>query len=301
MVGLGIDAGGSASRWVLLSSDGALQRGLTPPLSGLITHEAERHRASAALEALIAAARTAGQPQAVVAGIAGLSAGGEAAAYYRARLADAFGLAAERVLVDDDVRIAYLSVFRPGEGVLVYSGTGSAAYFESPTGASYRAGGYGFAIDDAGSGFWLGREALKAALRQRDAQGEGARSLLAEELFKQLGSREWPTLRARIYRDPRRELAALAPAVVRAAQRGDPTAQALLAAAGRELAELALALFRRLGQLYPVALAGGLTRAGSPLSDSLKAALPVPLRLAEADAARSAARLALQLAFSFAG
>ena len=63
--------------------------------------------------------------------------------------------------------IAYLSYFALGEGILVYSGTGSIGYYLSEDKDVIRVGGRGNLIDDGGSGFWIAREALKAVLRPR--------------------------------------------------------------------------------------------------------------------------------------
>lgn len=295
---LGIDAGGTASRWLLLSGRGeVMARASAPPISGHIHSEEEATTQLARLDALLHEALAHAAPQAVVAGITGLSQPSPYAERFRAAICQRCQLPQAQVQVDSDIRIAYASVFAAGGGVLVYGGTGSVAYFETPAGAVYRAGGYGYAIDDAGSGFWLGRAALRATLRQRDRLGDVVSSPLADEVYRLLGSRDWPTIRQQVYSDPRRQLAALAPAVARAAQKGDPAATALLQQAGSALAQLALALFSRLGQLYPVALAGGVTRAGRMLTDAFHGALPagVPVTIREADAALAAARLAATL------
>lgn len=74
-------------------------------------------------------------------------------------------------------------------------------------------------------------------------------------------------------------MATLARAVSLAANRGDPDAQAVLAAAGRELARLANVLVGRLGQVLPVAFTGGVTSAGAHLTDALAAGLSHGTRL----------------------
>lgn len=292
---LGIDAGGTASRWVLLSEGEVLARGDAPPFSGHIHSEAELTRHLGVLQELLQAVTEIASPQAVTAGITGLNRQTVYAARFTELICDTCQLKPQQVQVDSDISIAYASAFRPGDGVLVYAGTGSIGYFQTPAGAAYRSGGYGYLIDDAGGGFWLGREALKQTLRWRDELGDAVSYPLAAEVYRTLGTRDWPTLSQKIYSDPRRQLASLAPAVVRAAQRGDRAATALLEQAGNELARLALTLFKQLGQVYPVALAGGTTRAGDYLTRAFERSLPAgtPLIIREADAALAAARLAV--------
>ena len=60
----------------------------------------------------------------------------------------------------------------PGEpGVVVISGTGSISYGRNAQGEAARAGGWGYVLGDEGSGYWIGRAALRAVLRQADRRG----------------------------------------------------------------------------------------------------------------------------------
>ena len=47
--------------------------------------------------------------------------------------------------------------------MIVIAGTGSIAYGRNREGQTARAGGWGFAISDEGSGHWIGRAAVAAA------------------------------------------------------------------------------------------------------------------------------------------
>ncbi len=66
-------------------------------------------------------------------------------------------------VVGDNV-IALEAAFGSGPGVIVIAGTGSIAYGRNRDGQTARAGGWGFAISDEGSGHWIGRAAVAAAL-----------------------------------------------------------------------------------------------------------------------------------------
>lgn len=77
------------------------------------------------------------------------------------------GLAAS-VQVLSDLELGQAAAFAGGSGVLVVGGTGSGAYAVDEQGRRARAGGLGALLGDEGSGFWLGRAALRdETLRRR--------------------------------------------------------------------------------------------------------------------------------------
>ncbi len=82
-------------------------------------------------------------------------------------LLDAAGIPRDRRLVVND---AVLPLFAAGygSGIVLVAGTGSIALSVDREGAVGRAGGWGYASSDAGSGYWIGREALAYALRCAD-------------------------------------------------------------------------------------------------------------------------------------
>ena len=76
-----------------------------------------------------------------------------------------------RVLVVNDALVA-LEAGAPGEpGVVIISGTGSIAYGRNAAGEAARSGGWGYVLGDEGSGYWIGRAALRAVLREADERG----------------------------------------------------------------------------------------------------------------------------------
>lgn len=297
---LGIDAGGSSTRWLLIDQRGdSVGSGSVGPVSGIdlgATGDAVTP-AFANLAKLAADCTAAGSPRRVVAGVTGLDSGTAEARRLEEFLAQRLGLERGLVSVLGDVVTAYLSAFEPGEGVLIYGGTGSVALHLARDGSSMRAGGHGYLLDDAGGGFWIGREALKTLLRRADAVGAPPGGPLANAVFGELGGSDWTTVRAAVYGGGRTRVAALTPLVARAAHRGDADAVAVLGAAGRELARLAAVVSARLGQLLPVALAGGVAACGEPLLGPLRAALPAgaSFQVAARRPVEAAARLAARL------
>ena len=169
--------------------------------------------------ALRAALAPHGRVCGVVAGITGLSATAPEAATAATLLADAIGVAPARVHVEDDIWIAYHAAFAPGEGHVVYSGTGSIGVHIRRDGTVVRVGGRGMLIDDAGSAFWLGREALNHIWRARD-EDRPATSPLAEAMFTVIGGTDWDRARAYVYGGGRDAVAQLARAVARAGRVG---------------------------------------------------------------------------------
>ena len=299
MVGLGIDAGGSSTRWLLLEDNGLeLGRGTLGPLTGHVFTPGEKEENLGRLAELLRAASSITKPDAVVGGITGLHGGTEAADLFQARAQEVSGLPPERVLFDNDLHIAYASAFAPGAGVLLYSGTGSVGYHVTANGETVRAGGYGYLIDDAGAGFWIGQQGIRQTFRLLDELGQPADTALARAVYADLGSNDWDDIIETIYGGGRSRVAALAPAVAAAAQAGDDDARVILTRAGQELARLAKAVLKRVGRPLPVAFAGGISKLSPVLTKAVQAALPegTGLETVHTEPVRAAARLALELA-----
>lgn len=292
-LGLGIDAGGTATRWVLADAAGTVRaRGEGPPVSGLVFTDAATSQVRVAVGAMAASVRPQGNVAAVLAGITGTSSGSQQDAVLRAVLAEAFGVAPGYVQVRDDLWIAHRARFAPGSGILVYCGTGSAAVHVSSDGRMVRAGGHGYLIDDAGSGYAIARDAVRAVLVAEDVgPGSGWDAPLGRALARAIGSTAWNDVRAYVYGGTRGSMAALAPAVAEAARGGDATALAVLRRAGRDLARLARILVRRLGP-QPVALVGGGARLHPLVHQTMQTTLATEVGSEAIDAAAAAARIA---------
>lgn len=189
----------------------------------------------------------------------------------------------DRAGFHSDMETALVGAVGTGAGVVVIAGTGSAACGRNPRGRFARAGGWGYILDDEGSAFWIARRAIRAALDQYDCRG-GA-TALTDLLLAHLKLREPPDLERYVYElpEPNTAIAALAPLVHQAAERGDSLAQAILHDAGTRLSRLVLAVLRRLdedpkaaGPNMPVATVGGVfgeEPAGSLVREALRQAL----------------------------
>jgi glucosamine kinase len=92
----------------------------------------------------------------------------------------------EGIEVDHDIRIALAGGLAGAPGIALIVGTGSSCYGRNAEGATWRSGGWGHVLDDLGSGYDLGLQAMVAATRALDGRGPPT-SLLSRVLeFLQL-------------------------------------------------------------------------------------------------------------------
>jgi glucosamine kinase len=299
--GLGIETGGTGSRWCLSAPSGTiLARGEMEPMTGHVFTQAERDRVSGIFTRLAAELETIGQPAAIVAGVTGLGPESAVRVVFSGILATAFGCPEAKILVVDDMWLGYRARFAPGEGIIVYSGTGSIGYHLSAAGEIIRAGGRGVLIDDGGSAAWIAVEALRRLLRREDeAPGSGWESALGHALAQALGGASWDAVRTHVYGGDRGSLGLLARAVAAAAEVGDAMAIEIFAQAGEELARLALALRARVGS-KPVALCGRAATLSPLIAQRFQGLVAPPVALDEmlVDVPGCAADLACELARS---
>lgn len=296
-VGLGLDAGGTMTRWMLLdAAQSTLAEGAAGGLSGLLIHSDHGlQRLRETLAQIAAEVRQALPPGAdlrIVGGFTGVDSHSRALSEL---LANAFSLPIASVSAMSDIEIAYRAAFDPGEGYIVYAGTGSIAAYVDATGALHRAGGRGVGLDDGGGGYWMAREALRQIWRREDeAPGEWKNSPLACAVFERIGSSEWSASRGFFYARDRGEIGSLALALRDTAER-DPISRDILTRAGHELARLGAAMIGRFGA-RPIALAGRAATLHSLIEDSLREQLPdATISRSMAAAHRSAAQAALGL------
>jgi N-acetylglucosamine kinase-like BadF-type ATPase len=174
-------------------------------------------------------------------------------------------LISDRTLVTDDAFIALTGATAGEPGLVVIAGTGSIAFGRNAAGRTARAGGWGYLFGDEGGGFWIARQAMRAALRMEEGWGipTSLRARLLDDIIAQnIAVRNMNDLLHRCYTVElsRPRVASLSVVVNHAAENGDPTALEILDAAARELALLAIAV---LGQLFPAQEPAIVTYSGS--------------------------------------
>ena len=229
---LAIDAGGTKTRGVLADESRTLATAVTGSIKLMRVGEAE---ASSRLQTLLSEISSVsgvslGDITQTCVGIAGATI--DAVREWLSReLTKSLG---GNLLLAGDDEIALDAAFRGGPGILIIAGTGSNILGRAADGAMYHAGGWGPALGDEGSGFWIGQEALRAGFWAKDRNVPT--SLLAEvgDLW---GAKSIGEIVEMANARPGPDFPALAPLVARCADAGDELAGAVLQRAGIELAE----------------------------------------------------------------
>src|SRR5471030_2580822 len=262
---LGIDAGGTRTRWALADAAGAIiAEGSVAGWSATqMADPAGRDAAQAVFSALVAEVLAVGRPSRVCAGLTGYGGQSDVAALIVEWLAGPLAIAA---WIDTD-------------------------------GVFHRAGGRGVLLDDGGGGYWIARAALSHIWRREDeVPGAWRASAMARAVFEHIGGDDWSLSRQFMYGQERGAIGALAVAVAASAD-ADPQARLILRQAGEELARLALALVSRCGA-RPIALAGGASTLHPLIAQTMRDALPPALSLRHVvlQAHHAAARIALHSA-----
>ncbi|CAM5636972.1 hypothetical protein SAFG77S_03975 [Streptomyces afghaniensis] len=191
---IGIDAGGTRTRAVLATADdgrpvgeGAAGPGnaLTVPLPQLTEHLTE------------AIGRAVPEPVrdrvvAVAGGFAGATDAADDEPGRRNALAALtaalrrLGIDAGPPVIGSDIEAAFASApGTPAGGLALVAGTGAVAMRITDRRGTVTVDGDGWLLGDDGSGFWIGRAAVRAALRMAD--GRGAPTVLAEAVGRELG------------------------------------------------------------------------------------------------------------------
>ena len=250
---LGIDGGGTKTRCVLADETTVLAKAMTGGCSVIrLGEQKAREALHTAIRQVCAAAKmTPDRVSAVCIGVTG-AARPEIAAKIRSILAELISESARaKIEVVGDTVIALEAAFGAGPGVVAIAGTGSIVYGRDAAGHTERAGGWGFAVSDEGSGYWIGRRAVSAILNSLDQGMETALTAMVlrawklntiDELVQQANSTPPPDF-------PR-----LFPIVLRAAAASDSAARELLIEAGTKLAMLAAIVVRRLAPHAPEAM-----------------------------------------------
>lgn len=291
---VGIDGGGTKTRVAVCAMDGApiAQKTLGAFNLSAIGEAAFRRRTGEILDLCGDLSECA----AVCAGGAGVS-GAATGAILRAELA-ARGFAGQlRLCGDHEIALAGAL---DGAGCVLIAGTGSICYGQNAAGEHFRSGGGGHIIDDPGSGYALGRDALAAALQTED--GRLAENALHRAVLDAVGHAGRQSLLDFVYYTGREkgDIAALAPLVLRCAAEGDEVSRNILRRGAHELARLAKAVQTRLAlpSDAPCALAGGLLAEDNVYRRAVCGALAPFCRPAapKHDALFGAVRLALNAA-----
>jgi glucosamine kinase len=187
---------------------------------------------------------------------------------------ESLALANEVRVVPDLLPILY-AASPTGEGVGLIAGTGSVAFARNAQGELRVVGGWGYLLGDEGSGYYLGREALRGLLA-RLARGETL-GPLDMALCRELGVSRSDDIKRVVYSaaDPRQQIARLARHVVEQAEStpADETASQLLDHCAECLAQLTREAVPHTRPGAAIALSGGLLTGSRTLVGRLSAQL----------------------------
>lgn len=293
-IAAGIDGGGTGTTLELRTTDGTfLERKRFGPFN---VNSIGKERALERLAEIFAYISKRGECRAVCIGVAGIT-----NPETRSVIEEAVDSSAidGRLLLQGDQEIALYGACRGKSGAILIAGTGSICMGMDQEGRTCRAGGFGHLIDDEGSGYALGRDALSAVVRTFD--GRNASTVLTDlimEAWKVSGSEE---LIRQVYAAPdKSRVASLAPLVEQAGRMGDAAARAVIEKGAAGLLELVLTVQRKLSwQHMALSLMGGMLTADTLLRQRVLAGIKqqapgVEIRLPLDDAAAGAAMLAVR-------
>jgi N-acetylglucosamine kinase-like BadF-type ATPase len=280
---LGLDIGATSTR--VLLANGAGERLSTGRAGGGNPNAQGPDRAAAAV---LAALREALSPNGVdpalvragVLGLAGvhrLTTDPHARSAFDAAWRDA-GLRCPYVAVSDEF-VGYAAGTAQPTGTVLLAGTGAIAAAVRDHELDRVADGHGWLLGDLGSGFWLGREAVRTALSDLDNHASPG-PLSALVLTEVLGSAEVAPVPRKTAADLVQTLnagqpialAAFAPLVTRAYASGDPAAVDVVRRAAGHLTSTVWTV-RSAGARTPIVLAGGLLTGDTVLAGEVRARL----------------------------
>jgi len=153
----------------------------------------------------------------------------------------------DKISVDSDAIIALAGAFGNRPGIILIAGTGAICFGKNVKGEIVRAGGWGYLLGDEGSGYYIGREAIMATLKDFDGRGDA--TSLKEILNSKYNLESIDQIIPLIYQNKldRVEIANIAPIVFEEAKKGDAICRQIIKQAGKELGKLGKAVASRLG------------------------------------------------------
>ena len=176
--------------------------------------------------------------------------------------------------VFNEGRMALLAGAQSLRGLVALAGTGSGIFWIDGE-KSVHAGGWGSLLGDEGSGYYIGREGLAAAIKRYE--GTGPQTMLYRLVMEEWQLQNLWDLVRMVYRSPspRYVIASAAPLVSKAASMGDEVAQNIYRMAGEEMARQPIALLTRLGLKDKIigVIAGGVWKGSKIMFDTFQEAV----------------------------
>jgi glucosamine kinase len=270
---MGIDGGGTSLRVVIVDESLTIvvhkeHDGVNP---GKIGHSLAASRIQ---ETVVAALRE--KPIEISACALGIA--GAAASHSRVWLMETMEsvLPYSLIVPSSDLEIALIGAHGKRYGLLLLSGTGSAAYGIDQHGNHAMVGGWGYLVDDLGSGYWIGNQALRYLIQSMD--GRQPSDELSRTLLDATECRDRAELTRWIYHREDNivsRIASLSGTILATAQQQVPVAMVIVEEAADHLEKMLVTLYQQLAEAdhLPVCFGGSLLQQLNPLSERLMAKL----------------------------
>ena len=244
---IGIDGGGTSSRLVAIDRDINI---LGHSLSGSTNITSDTYEnVCANIKNLIGRFNTATNTKIEDCGVIFMGSAGAKVPGNAQKLENIFREAGfiGKLRVVSDAELVLAAETRGEPGIIVISGTGSACFAMDKQGNMLRTGGWGHLIDDGGSGYRIGMDAIQAALM--DFDGRGKNTLLTDMIRKNFKLQQIDHIQTYIYGDDfnKSRIAEIVMLVKEASDKRDSTARAIEANATKSLICLARAMINKTG------------------------------------------------------
>lgn len=267
---IGIDGGGSKTRFLAADLDGALY---AEAVAGPTYYrQSGIAQVILALRDGIAACLPAGRRAAVCFGMPGY---GESPAEDGAAMREiSAALSPHLVCFENDVAAGWAGAFALSPGVSIVGGTGAMSYGRDANGTVARCGGWSEFFSDEGSGYWLGKQLLQLFSQQSDRRlpRTALYDLVRERLALQ-NDFDLISLAEKRFIPSRKETAALQSILLEAARMGDPFALASYDEAAKNLAGILCGSINKLRfpeKTVPASYVGGLFEISDLIRDPVR-------------------------------
>jgi len=174
-------------------------------------------------------------------------------------------LTASQIDLQSDAYVALMGLTQGQPGMIAICGTGSMLLLADSEGRQYTSGGWGYIMEDAGSGYALAREGLLAAIAEYE--GVGAHTAIYAHACGYFNTENLRGIIDRIYAPEFTpdKMSGFARHVLEEAENGDAVARSIIDRNMCKLARQAAALFQKAPGAVRIGLYGGIF-AHSPIA-----------------------------------
>jgi len=124
-----------------------------------------------------------------------------------------------KIDIETDTMTGLYGAFEDRDGIILISGTGSVLFGKSNS-KIYRVGGWGRIIGDYGSGYTIGKEALKEVVKEYDLSDIKRKRTMLEEKMERIFDINKENIIRKIFHE-NFEIQKIAPIVIKCAEKGD--------------------------------------------------------------------------------